>query len=50
VAVVWPVAVAVTPVGAEAGGTQGPDTGVTETQVEGAEAQASFPDGKAVTW
>ena len=32
-----------------AGGMQGPEAGVTETQVEGAEAQASLPLGKAVT-
>ena len=31
-------------------GVGGPLTGVTETQVEGGEAQASLPLGKAVTW
>ena len=37
-------AVAETPVGA-AGGVQATGAGVTETQVDGAEAQASLPEG-----
>ena len=47
--VVWPVAVAVTPVGA-AGGVQVVATGVTEVQVEGAPAAASLPEGWPATW
>jgi hypothetical protein len=48
---IWfcPAAVAVRPVGA-AGGVQGAPAGVTDRQVEGAEAQASLPLGWAVTW
>ena len=49
VAVVVPVAEAVTPVGAD-GGVQTVAVGVTEMQVEGSEAQASLPLGKEVTW
>ena len=48
-AVVWAEEEAETPVGA-AGGVQVPPTGVTERQMEGAEAAASLPAGCATTW
>ena len=48
-AAVWLDEVAATPVGA-AGGVQVPATGVTERQMEGAEAAASLPEGCATTW
>jgi hypothetical protein len=46
---VWLAAVAETPVGA-AGGVQATGAGVTEMQLDGAEAQASLPEGWATTW
>ena len=51
VAVVWPVALAVTPVGAAGGAPPPPpEVGTTDWQVAGTEPQASLPDGWATTW
>lgn len=46
----WPEAVAVRPAGAAGGVQPPPPVGVTDTQVEVDEAQASLPLGWAVTW